>query len=344
LEDASHTYESLLASGNLEDLADEEALERIGILVDLSSVLGRREGLEHAVMLSEELQRREGLAPGLRATSDYFLANAWSGMRVVSSGERSLDLEQPYLEKEVLHLRRALASEEDVRELPPQRMCQILTNLGNAMSTVGRIVEAVEYWERALKMVARFPMALANRGHGLTYYSSILYDEGHQGVFLKHAHEDLSGALSPELRKHLEGNAAETFEAVKAEIEAYLRPEYLEAELDLSGFSLGDSQEEVAYREWCLENRLFLNPLNDLSAYSVAARDVFSQPSLLLHAPLEGGMFYQVQHFLTASGCSWHGDWPKRQQVRIPVGKHDPIQGRVCVTKTSVLATKYKLT
>jgi len=311
LEDPQHTYESLLAMESLEDLADDGALERIGVLIDLSSDLRRLEGLKHAVRLSEELQRREGLAPGLRATSDYFLANAWSGMRVVSGGASSLDLEQPHLEKEVLYLRRALANEEGVEELPAQRLCQILTNLGNVMSAVGRIVEAVEYWERALKTVTRFPMALANRGHGLTYYSSILYDEGHQGVFLKHAHGDLSEALSPKCRKYLEGNAAGTFESVKAEIEAYLRPEYLEEELDLSGFSLGESQEEVGYREWCLENRLFLNPLNDLGAYPIAARDVFSQPSIttgLGEGPYYLGLYNQMkQEYASARYLYYEG-------------------------------------
>lgn len=311
MEDPLETYESLLARENLEDLADEEALEKIGVLVDLSSDLRRREGLEHAIRLSEELQRREGLSPGLRATSHYFLANAWSGIGIVAGDHRRLDLEQPYLENEVLHLRTALADEEGVRELRKERVCQVLTNLGNAMSTVGRIVEAVEYWERALEIVSRFPMALANKGHGLSYYAGILYDEGHQGVFLKHAHGDLDEALSPERRKYLEGNAAKTFQVTKGRIEAYLRREYLEEELDLHRFSLGDSHEEVKYREWCLENRLFLNPLNDLGAYPIAARDFFSLPSITTavgEGPYYLGLYNQMkQEYASARYLYYEG-------------------------------------
>lgn len=311
MKDPLDTYESLLARENLEDLADEEALEQIGVLIDLSSDLRRREGMEHAISLSGELQRREGLSPGLQATSHYFLANAWSGIGVVAGDHRRLDLEQPYLENVVLHLRMALADEEGVRELRKERVCQILTNLGNALSSVGRIVEAVEYWERALEIVNRFPMALANKGQGLSYYAEILYDEGHQSVFLKHAHEDLQEALSSNLRKHLEGNAAEAFEATKARIEAYLRREYLEKELDLHGFSLGDSPEEAGYREWCLENRLFLNPLNDLGPYPIAARDFFSLPSIttaLGEGPYYLGLYNQMkQEYASARYLYYEG-------------------------------------
>lgn len=311
MEEPLHIYESLLWMENLEGLAGDEALEQIGVLVDLSSDLRRREGLEHAIGLSEELQRREGLSPGTRATSHYFLANAWSGIGIVAGDHRRIDLEQPYLENEVLHLRTALADEEGLRELRKERVCQILTNLGNAMSTVGRVVEAVEYWERALEVINRFPMALASKGHGLVYYSGILYDEGHQGVFLKHAHGDLDEALSPKLRKYLEGNSAKAFEAAKAEIETYLLPEYLEEELDLHGFSVGDSTEEVEYREWCLENRLFLNPLNDLGPYPIAAHDVFSQPSIttgLGEGPYYLGLYNQMkQEYASARYLYYEG-------------------------------------
>ena len=311
MEDPLYTYESLLAKENLEDLTDEDALENIGVLVDLSSDLQRREGQEHAIRLSGELQRRERLSSGLRATSHYFLANAWSGIGTIAGDHRRLDLEQPYLENEVLHLRTALADEEGLRELRKERVCQILTNLGNSMSAVGRIVEAVEYWERALEVIKRFPMALGNKGYGLSYYAEILYDDGHQNVFLKHAHGDLQEALSPGPRKYLEGNAAEAFGAVKANIESYLRKEYLEEELDLYGSSLGDSSEEVEYREWCLENRLFLNPLNDLGPYPIAARDVFSQPSITTtvgEGPYYLGLYNQMkQEYASARYLYYEG-------------------------------------
>ncbi len=332
-------YERLLSVENLEGLTDNESSEKIGILTDLSLDLRKEEGLKHSIRLSEELLRRDSLSPGLRATSHYFAANAWAGMRVVSGSERQLKLEQPLLEHEVLHLRKALASEEGLRELPDGRVCQILTNLGNALSAVGRIVEALEYWNHALQKIPRFPMALGNRGHGLSYYAGILYDVGHQHVFLQHAHVDLREALSPELRKYLEGNAPEAFEQTKARIESYLPQDFLEEEPDVHGYSLGDSEEEVAYREWCLDNRLFLNPLNDLGPHSIAARDVFSQPSIttgLNEGPYYLGLYNQMkQEFVSARYLYYEGTHTQ--------GPHFSDKGVLLYNTLDTLRTPYRL-
>src|SRR3546814_9470374 len=40
------------------------------------------------------------------------------------------------------------------------------------------------------------------------------------------------------------------------------------------------SKAERAYRRWCLERRLFVNPLNDLGAHPLAAFDDFVLPPL----------------------------------------------------------------
>jgi hypothetical protein len=44
--------------------------------------------------------------------------------------------------------------------------------------------------------------------------------------------------------------------------------------MEFEEYSLGDSDEEKKYRQWCLEQTLFLNPLNDLGANSIAAQDI----------------------------------------------------------------------
>jgi hypothetical protein len=149
--------------------------------------------------------------------------------------------------------------EEAAPELRPERVCQILTNLGNAMSSVGRPVEAIQYWDIALRRLPHFSMARGNRGYSLSYYAASVHDSGHKALMLKFAHADLQSALSPELRQYLEGNAYQAFERVKTDIEGYLTSEYLAEDADVDAFPLGDSEEEVAYRRWCLTERLFLN-------------------------------------------------------------------------------------
>lgn len=74
---------------------------------------------------------------------------------------------------------------------------------------------------------------------------------------------------------------------------------------------MGNSPEEAAYREWCLKNRLFLNPLNDLGAYPIAARDVFSQPSIttdLYEGPYYLGLYNQMkQEYASARYLYYEG-------------------------------------
>ena len=145
-EELEAIYERLMSRTELGSLDDDRALELAGKLTDLSLDLGRKEGLERAVDLLEELQRRD-LSPNRAAISHYFLGNAWGNLRSLSGRARS-DWEQPELEHEVFHHRVALLG-QGVEGLEQRRVYQILTNLGNTMSQVGRSSEAVEYWDRA---------------------------------------------------------------------------------------------------------------------------------------------------------------------------------------------------
>lgn len=304
-------YERLMSRSDLAGLDDDLALEHIGKLTDLSGDLRHREGLERALMLSEELQRRD-LTANRRALSHYFLGNVWANRRALA-GEDQGEWEQPELEREIFHLRMALR-DESAPDLRPERMCQILTNLGNALSAVGRPVEAIEYWDRALGRVPHFSMARANRGHGLSYYAASVHDDGHKMLMLKFAHADLREALSPELRHYLEGNAYEAFERVKTEIEGSLTAEYLTEDANVNDFPLGDSEEEIAYRRWCLKERLFLSPLNDLGPHAIAARDVLVLPAVVTHfgrgptGPALLGMYNQMkQEFVSARYLHYEG-------------------------------------
>lgn len=310
-EDPEATYDRLVASRDLLGLNDDRALEHIGELVDLSGNLGRKEGLERAVSLSEELQRRD-LSADRRAASHYFLSNAWANLRVLA-GEEQGEWEQPELERQIYHLRMALR-DEAAPDLRLERVCQILTNLGNAMSTVGRPVEAIQYWDRALQRLPSFSMARGNRGYGLSYYAASVHDDGHKTLMLKFAHADLRDALSPDLRRYLEGNAHEAFERVKTDIEGYVTAEYLARDAEVDEFPLGDSEQEVAYRRWCLAERLFLNPLNDLGPHAIAARDVLLLPTVATYfgkgptGPALLGMYNQMkQEFVSARYLYYEG-------------------------------------
>lgn len=297
---AEQFYESLMSITNLEGKATEDALEHISHLVDLSFDLRKIEGLRNSIKLSEELKKRQ-LTDDQKALLHYFLANAYSGIRALTrpGTDASWDWEQDEIEKGVFHLRTALRSGS--KSLPRERLCQILTNLGNLMNEIGRFVEAVEYWDKALEKVPTFPMALGNRGFGLFYYAKALYDSGQAAVFLRYAHNNLDGALKS---KELHPEARTAFTKHKTWINSVLSKMAVEKEIDPNSFSLGESGQEIQYRKWCLNNRLFLDALNDLGPFSIAAQDVLTTPSMItgIHeGPYYPGYFNQMkQEFVSA--------------------------------------------
>src|SRR5205823_2739787 len=138
-----------------------------------------------------------------------------------------------------------------------------------------------------------FGMALGNRSYGLVCYSWALYDDGHQPIFLRHAHVGFRSALAsdPDDPFGLDHWARDAFSETLASIESSLKPGYLAEGTAMKDFPLGDSEDEIRYRRWCLHNRLFLNSLNDLGPYSIAARDVLTTPSIVVKT--DEGMHFQ---------------------------------------------------
>jgi LA2681-like HEPN len=156
-------------------------------------------------------------------------------------------------------------------------------------------------------------MALGNRGYGIAEYACALYDPGHQRVLLCHAHESLSAALSGEAEYEGPGydGAKAFFANIRDQIAARIDVEEVKRALDLDGHALGASEEERAYRLWCLHNTLFLNSLNDLGSHRIAARDILHLPPFV--APIEEppallGLFNQMkQEFITARWLYYDG-------------------------------------
>jgi hypothetical protein len=236
----------------------------------------------------------------------FFLANAWDDLARVRAKTDDDRWSWSSEEKDasLLALRRAVA-EEGIGKLPADVRCKILTNLGNAFSTIGRYIEAVEYWNAALAVDPSFPMALANRGYGRFHYAKTLYDEGHRERFLRAAYQDLQAGI-PSVPYP---DAKEYFTFIAGKIEERYGGEFLGRQDTYREFPLGDTEEEVAYRSWTLRQRLFLNPMNDLVTASVAATDVLHTPSMVVPAgepPILQGFFNTMkQEYVAARFILW---------------------------------------
>ncbi len=291
------------------DLIPEQHLECMGVLIDLSFDLRRKEGLELAIKWGDAIAQR-GLDQANLPLFHYFCANGWSCLwNILVHFEKKYsgwDWEQEEAEKEIFHLRSALI-EPAFKNLDPYRQCQILTNLGNRYDTIGRFVEAQEYWGRALTVNAQFGMALGNRGLGLWHYASSLYDPGHATVFLKFA---LNG-LNQSLKTQTDDPDAKVIYKRKRDDILSRFPKLATEEFNLSDFSLGETDDEIQYRKWCLENRLFLNPLNDLGDFPIAATDIFSLPDIVYkfeEGPYYHGFFDQLkQEYVSARYAFYQG-------------------------------------
>lgn len=306
IQDIQELFDKLMARGSIDGLSDEIAFNSIGAMIDAATDLRREDGIAIALEWCDRLQERD-LNETDAAIIEYFRANAWAARQHKRIGDDTAvwDWEQPEVQQQILHLRRA-TRHPGYKALEDVRRCQIQTNLGNQLSHIGRFVEAIPAWQGALTVNPQFGMALGNLGYGLERYGRSLYDPGHAGVFLATAHTRLSAALSPDAQHEgYDQQAAKAFFAgLRSQIEKMIDLKGAHAAINLDDYDLGDSEEERDYRRWALSERLFLNPLNDLGAHAIAARDILTLPNYVTaikEPPTLTGFFNQMkQEFVSA--------------------------------------------
>lgn len=212
----------------------------------------------------------------------YYVANIHAGIYNVNATDtaHAWGWNLPETIDEILALRQAI-QEPAFDEIDDTFQCRMRTNLGNRLNNLGRPIAAIEQWDTVLRQNQRFAMALGNRAFGVTYYGRCLYDQGHGVIMLDIARAGYNAALS----ETAEWDAVEhshslpVFEAERNQIVAYLKAVEFDHHYNLDQWPLGDSDQELHYRRWCLDKKLFLNPLNDVLNLSVAATDVLHLPS-----------------------------------------------------------------
>lgn len=301
------TYGEILQRDNLNDLEPEEVVGILGVIFETSRERGSIHDLKIGLSFSEK-QNLDNFQNHDKMIFHYNVANGWSYLQVLSqklNTDKFWAFKFEALEKQIINLRLALLFSEGVDD--NFNKCQILTNLGILFSHIGRFSEAQLYWQNALKIIPDFPMTIGNIGFGLVNYAKALYDIGHQSLFFKLAHKYLINSLELDIYEE----AKESFKSLAKDLEERFGKEELKDISELDQYDLGKTKGEKEYRKWCLENNLFLNPLNDIIIQSIASHDCIHLPSMTLESdqpPVYQTIFNQIkQEFVSARFLLFEG-------------------------------------
>lgn len=284
---------------DLEKNEPSAVLEVIGKFIETAREENNTFALEESIETLLKLSDSSKFNQREKGVLNYFLGNAWSYIQRIKFSDEEFPLETTELEKQIIHLRIAnnlIAETED-----DFNKCQILTNLGNLFSHIGRFSEAQEYFNQCLEIDKNFGMAIGNRGFGLYYYARVVFDSVQQFIFMQYARRDLIIAASSN-QVYYEAKLA--FSNIVQHIESAFPIEQLNDFKDYGDFYKNLNEEEKKYREWCAENKLFINPLNDILTESVVAQDYLFIPTMILKSDdklLFHSMFNQLKQEFTSA-------------------------------------------
>ena len=261
-------------------MGDGEALALIAELIDGSFDASFERGAKRALFLLDELGKRP-LSDKDGALVEYFRANAWAARSHIAKLRQSWSWESVERQEELLALSRA-AIHPGFASLEKVRRCQILTNRANVLNTVGRSLDAIAGWDAALKIIPGFAMARGNRGYGLKTIAGMLVDNRERAIIALHAYDGLRATMANDAIYDAPDptDAIAFFARAASELANVVDIDAVRAMQRLDAEKVGRSRQERAYRTWCLQNQLFLSPLNDLGAYSAAAIDDWMLPPI----------------------------------------------------------------
>jgi tetratricopeptide (TPR) repeat protein len=287
-------------------LTPPDALAVLGDLINGSGDANRLDGVETALLCAEGI-RKAVATEHERALAHYFTANAHAiRRRLVPVGKPINEWDDPDLAGEIRHLRMALQC-QGWADLDPYQACQMLTNLGNALSRCGRLVEALEWYDKALSLDSNFGMAVANRGLVLVDYANRVHDRIRRNVTVCIARTELLRATELPLEKGAEAIVSRSL----ARLEARAPAGFPWHESFPTGTFDRFPVEDQPYRRWALKHRLFLEEINDLGEWPIGARDTLTLPghvSALGEGPRYIGLFNQMkQEFVAARWMLFDG-------------------------------------
>jgi len=249
-----------------------------GILIDAGSAMTNekivREGVELLEKDFEAIIRHEEIAP----TAYYNLANgkyALSKFRIVND-PYFVCFKETDLNKAINYYRKALGFKLENAMFASQ----VWVNLGNCYDHLGRVVDALECYDLALKLKPDHGMALGNKGIALLNYASVAGE--HEGTFIIEAYSLLTQALNLGVPPE---NINVFSECAKHIREHFQDKRALDNPPKYPGYRIRSrSKIENFFVEFCLRNKLYLNICNFCQKCDAAIGDTAVIRTMIVEA------------------------------------------------------------
>ncbi|MGD2092363.1 MAG: LA2681 family HEPN domain-containing protein [Candidatus Aminicenantes bacterium] len=266
-----------------------------GILIDTGWILRDEEIVKKAVENLErdlkELEKRKDIAPSVY----YNLAN---GCWTLYNFKRFKDPTACYLKpSELYKVRKYLLKAIELKPKGKKFLAQIWTNLGNCFDYLGRVVDALECYEMALKYKPDHGMAMGNKGIAFFYYANVT--GSHQETFLYESYSLISDAI----KLGVDPGTANDFQVYLNSLEKFFAgSEMLETQISFPGCKAESADKfEKFLISFCLKNRLYLNICNACQKCDNAIGDTVGIKSMIVSLKSSDGKlepFYALANHL----------------------------------------------
>jgi tetratricopeptide (TPR) repeat protein len=265
-----------------------------GLLIDIGVGLNDQKIIMEGVELLQKDLRKITRSEKYASTANYNLANGFYALFAFRKNKDhfALCFKESEIDKAKFYFRESL--KHNIQN--PTFKSKIYVNLGNCYDELGRVVEALECFDEALKWNPDHGMALGNKGQALLNYAALSGE--HQGTLIIEAY----GLLSKALKLGVTPEAEKVF----AQYQKHIRDHFpdkqtLEEPPKYPGYKIKTkSKIEKFLIEFCLEHKLYLNVCNFCQKCAAAIGDTIVIKRMLVRKPknIKKDTFLQLSSYL----------------------------------------------
>ena len=242
-----------------------DRIEQYGSEVDRLSIGKEYDKLKILLDEMEQFKKtNEGISED--AGFNYYIGTGYGTYSdyIVKLGKKHTDSNVIELRRwSMFYLRKAITLYDSTNHTDSRAKLRILTNYANGLDTAGRCIEALRIYRKVLAINGHFSIAQGNYGRALQFLANMVNDGGHCNELHCYAYQAIKKAFAiQDFDMHEQATAV--FQNMINKYEALPIHDILTKSITHNEYELGESEEEIQYRTWCLNHHFFLNPLNEV--------------------------------------------------------------------------------